>query len=102
MISIRIAALVTALALGATACGPSTAHSVVDMVMTSAYRPRPQVFARSLAASPEAGGAAAAPVYELLAGDLHCHVLPPDSPQEVNRTLDETIDLAARERLDFV
>ncbi len=38
----------------------------------------------------------------VLAGDLHCHVLPPDSPYHVSRELDETVALAEREGLDFV
>jgi predicted metal-dependent phosphoesterase TrpH len=69
-------------------------HVAVDAVMTSAYRPPPL-----------AGTAAARfehPRYELLAGDLHCHVLPPDSPSHVSRDLDDTIDLAEAEGLDFV
>lgn len=38
----------------------------------------------------------------LLAGDLHCHVLPPDAPYHVSRELPATVELATRERLDFV
>jgi predicted metal-dependent phosphoesterase TrpH len=40
--------------------------------------------------------------YELLAGDLHCHVHPPDADYHVSRELDETAKLAAEEGLDFV
>jgi hypothetical protein len=40
--------------------------------------------------------------YQLLAGDMHCHVLPPDAPYHVSRTLPETQALAEREGLDFV
>lgn len=40
--------------------------------------------------------------YQLLAGDLHCHILPPDAPYHVARELPETLDLARREGLDFV
>jgi hypothetical protein len=38
----------------------------------------------------------------VLAGDLHCHVLPPDAPYHVSRELPETLALAEREGLDFV
>ena len=40
--------------------------------------------------------------YQILAGDLHCHVLPPDAPYHVSRELPETLELAEREGLDFV
>ncbi len=40
--------------------------------------------------------------YTLLAGDLHCHVSPPDHPSHVSRDLYETVRLAQREGLDFV
>lgn len=40
--------------------------------------------------------------YQLLAGDMHCHVLPPDAPYHVSRELPETLELAQREGLDFV
>jgi predicted metal-dependent phosphoesterase TrpH len=51
--------------------------------------------------SPGAAGSVAAQ-YELLAGDFHCHVNPPDSPSDVARGIEETVDLAAQEKLDFV
>jgi len=38
----------------------------------------------------------------VLAGDLHCHVMPPDSPSHVSRELPETLRLAREEALDFV
>ncbi len=38
----------------------------------------------------------------VLAGDLHCHVLPPDAPYHVSRDLAQTLELAKREELDFV
>ena len=69
-------------------------HLAVDAVMTSAYRP--PLLAGENAATFEH------PRYELLAGDLHCHVLPPDDPSHVSRDLAMTIDLAEREGLDFV
>jgi hypothetical protein len=40
--------------------------------------------------------------WELLAGDLHTHVLPPDAPYHVSRNLLETVSIALEERLDFV
>ncbi len=64
-------------------------HDLVDYAMTSAHRP---------SASPLVlpGGAL------VLAGDLHCHVAPPDDPTDVTRGLERTIELARREKLDFV
>lgn len=38
----------------------------------------------------------------IFAGDLHCHVLPPDHPSHVSRPLEDTIALAEKEGLDFV
>jgi len=38
----------------------------------------------------------------ILAGDLHCHVLPPDAPYHVSRELPEVLSLAQEESLDFV
>jgi hypothetical protein len=38
----------------------------------------------------------------VLAGDMHCHVLPPDAPHHVARGLAETFALAKSESLDFV
>ncbi len=38
----------------------------------------------------------------VLAGDMHCHVLPPDAPYHVSRDLAHTLELAKREELDFV
>jgi hypothetical protein len=38
----------------------------------------------------------------VLAGDMHCHVLPPDAPYHASRELPETLELAKRESLDFV
>lgn len=40
--------------------------------------------------------------YQVLAGDMHCHILPPDAPYHVSRELPETLDLAREEGLDFV
>jgi hypothetical protein len=72
-------------------CSASLGNRVVDDVVSTAYRapePPPQPFAGS--------------PYTILAGDLHCHVAPPDSPPHVVRGLDETAALAKREGLDFV
>jgi hypothetical protein len=67
-------------------------HFVVDsLVMPTAYRPPPVV--------PLESGETR---YQVLAGDLHCHVSPPDSPTHVTRDLADTLDLARKERLDFV
>jgi hypothetical protein len=40
--------------------------------------------------------------YDVLAGDMHCHVLPPDAPWHVSRDLAATEALAREEGLDFV
>jgi hypothetical protein len=68
-------------------------HAAVDLVMTSAYRP-PEV---ELADADEVTAR-----FQLLAGDFHCHVSPPDWDQEANRDLAETVVLARQEHLDFV
>lgn len=75
-----------ACALAGVAC---SRHDLVDYAMTSAHRP---------SASPLVlpGGAL------VLAGDLHCHVAPPDDPSDVTRGLDRTVELAREEKLDFV
>ncbi len=95
-----IAAGLAALALAAASCSPMTAaRSVVDMTMSSAYR------APTILPGLEALPATSPPDlsrYQILAGDLHCHVTPPDSPQEANRGVAETVALARSERLDFV
>lgn len=38
----------------------------------------------------------------LLAGDMHCHVAPPDGADDVSRDFDETVTLAKDHHLDFV
>ena len=38
----------------------------------------------------------------VLVGDLHCHVSPPDGDADVTRGFAETVELAKREKLDFV
>lgn len=79
-------------AVAATLAGCATLEPrVVDTVVSSAYRP----LVMPVTASP-------APHYELLAGDLHCHVGPPDFSPHVIRGLGETAELAASEGLDFV
>ena len=63
-------------------------HTLVDVAMAGAYRapPAPKKLGELL----------------LLAGDLHCHVLPPDPPGHVDRNLPDTVALAKAEGLDFV
>ncbi|MFO0756868.1 MAG: hypothetical protein U0359_10270 [Byssovorax sp.] len=68
------------------------AHAVTDLVMTAA--PRPPADWRSTVTPP-------AP-YLLLAGDVHCHINPPDWSDHVSRHLPETVALARAEGLDFV
>ncbi|MBK8257008.1 MAG: CehA/McbA family metallohydrolase [Polyangiaceae bacterium] len=62
--------------------------------MTSAYRPASDV-GISLQKSIPTGDL-------ILAGDLHCHVGPPDHPLEASRDPAQTVKLAADESLDFV
>jgi hypothetical protein len=93
------AAPLLALALS-TACSPAGPRPDEGPVRPVAAPPPPAATATSApsaAVAPEE-----APSYELLAGDFHCHVMPPDSPADVARGVVETVDLAAKERLDFV
>ncbi|MFO0614190.1 MAG: hypothetical protein U0414_16480 [Polyangiaceae bacterium] len=79
--------------VGAAALVGCTRHDLVDAAISTAYRDD------DLAdASPEAARGRVV----LLAGDLHCHVAPPDESSDVVRGLGETIELARRERLDFI
>jgi hypothetical protein len=74
--------------------GGCTQADAIDFAMSSAYRAaRPSEEVRAVA---HRHG------QQLLAGDLHCHVRPPDAAWHVNRTLPETIALAHTEGLDFV
>jgi hypothetical protein len=66
-------------------------NSAVDAVVASSYRP-PVI---PTTAVPK-------PALQLLAGDLHCHISPPDFPPHVVRGVEETIKLANQEGLDFV
>lgn len=76
-------------------CGRSISHHLLDAGMSSAHRPaRPDVPA---AVVPEAKSP-----YQILGGDMHCHVSPPDSPRHVSRGMEETVELAHAEGLDFV
>lgn len=86
----RSVAVPALLALAVTGC---SVHAVEKLAMTSAYR------APSPVPAPAATTAAA---YQLLAGDMHCHVSPPDSPDDVTRGVAATIALARDEHLDFV
>jgi hypothetical protein len=93
----RAAALACAFGAAALAVGCSRpfSHYAVSTAMTSAYRPASDA---PLWLS-EGGGA---PKEEVLAGDFHCHVSPPDHPQEASRGPAATVALAVKERLDFV
>jgi hypothetical protein len=80
-----------AVALAATLLASSgcTSSQIVDFAMGSAKRPASH---RALRVGDR----------QVLAGDMHCHVLPPDAPWHVTRGLDATIDLATEQDLDFV
>jgi hypothetical protein len=81
--------LLTLLALGLPACSRPASHSVLDTVMEGVHRP--DMTSHRGRFGP----------YQILAGDLHVHVTPPDSPPHVTRGLEETIALAREEDLDF-
>jgi hypothetical protein len=68
------------------------AQAATDVVVSRA--PRPPADWREAVVPP-------AP-YLLLAGDLHCHINPPDWADHVARHLPETVRLAREEGLDFV
>jgi hypothetical protein len=72
------------------ACSRPLSHTVLDSVMTCVHRPDMTSHRGRY------------PPYEILAGDLHVHVTPPDGPPHVTRGLEETIALAREEDLDFV
>ena len=72
--------------LGGSGCAK---NQILDLAMASAPRPPPH---RGLRVG----------AYEVLAGDMHCHVLPPDAAYHVSRGLPETARLAQDEGLDFV
>lgn len=78
--------LVALLALCTAAC---TNNGLIDFAMAGASRP-------ASTAGLRVGGR------EVLAGDMHCHVLPPDADYHVSRQLPETLELARAEHLDFV
>jgi hypothetical protein len=65
-------------------------HAAIDFAMGSAYRPesRPIVTLD-------------APM-QVVAGDMHCHVAPPDDASDVTRALPRTAALAKAEGIDFV
>jgi hypothetical protein len=86
--------LLTAVVLcvfSALGCTRPTSHYFVDAALSSAHRPnRGDVHSQANSQ------------YQILAGDLHCHVTPPDAPFHVSRTISETMTLAREENLDFV
>jgi hypothetical protein len=77
----------------ALSCGEG---AVRDAMLSSTYRPYATNMPRPLA--PPVGTS----TYVLLAGDMHCHVAPPDSTSDVTRGFAETVKLAKQEGLDFV
>lgn len=79
-----------ALALAATTLSGCGRAALLDVAMRSAPRPHATD-----------GHDHVGPLL-LLAGDMHTHVLPPDAPSHVTRTLEETAAIAQEEGLDFV
>jgi hypothetical protein len=94
--TLQVLATLGASLLSLSACSPAAAHTVVELGMTSAYRPHATPLADPASAARPASG------YTLLAGDMHCHVQPPDHPTDVTRTVPRTVELARKEGLDFV
>lgn len=77
-------------------CARPTSHYFVDALLASAHRPAHSSHGTTSGETPPYSK------YQILAGDLHCHVTPPDAPFHVSRTLAETVSLAQDEGLDFV
>ncbi|MEO7094733.1 MAG: hypothetical protein ABI175_15860 [Polyangiales bacterium] len=71
--------------------------AVRDAMLSSTYRP----YATGMP-KPVPFPIAATSPYVVLAGDMHCHVAPPDSTSDVTRGFAETVKLAKQEGLDFV
>jgi hypothetical protein len=93
-VGLGVAACAAAVAL----CAACTRHDVVDAAVASAHAP-----ARAAPTSSAPGPAAPRLAgYELLWGDMHCHVSPPDDASDVSRDLEQTVELARAEKLDFV
>jgi hypothetical protein len=80
-----------ALLASAGCIGSSPRLVAVDLAMRSSHRGQAAASVRS----PD-------PRYDIYAGDMHCHVQPPDHPDEARRTLAQTTELAKEEGLDFV
>jgi hypothetical protein len=87
--SIAIRAIVALVALCAATSVGCTKNQLLDIAMSGATRP-------VLPHGTHVGDRV------ILAGDMHCHVMPPDSAHHVSRELPETLALAEAEGLDFV
>jgi predicted metal-dependent phosphoesterase TrpH len=94
--SALLAVLGLCVAASLAGCARPGSHYFIATAMTSAYRPPAD------ASSWRPGAAATAPVGQVLAGDLHCHVSPPDHPLEASRSPAATVALARDEGLDFL
>jgi hypothetical protein len=91
---VRLLAAASSLVTASSLLTGCTQSDAIDFAMSSAYRStRPSAEVRAVA---QRHG------QQLLGGDMHCHVLPPDAEWHVKRTLPETIALAHTEGLDFV
>ncbi len=99
---------------GQFSCARPATHYVVDAAMSSAHRPEHPAkkasnstlyLSNTIQLKAEQGGQAFPSAQEgflLLAGDMHCHINPPDHAPHATRGLSETIELANSEGLDFV
>ena len=78
--------------------------AVIALAFVSASCGKNQLITIAMSGSPHATSHRELRVGDrmVLAGDMHCHILPPDAPYHVSRELPETLELAKDESLDFV
>jgi hypothetical protein len=86
-----LAAVAVLVVLALAAAGGCSHHDVLDAALWPMR-------------APDATDASGPPSDDwlLLAGDLHCHVAPPDHPRHVDRSLEDTLEAAHEAGLDFI
>lgn len=99
---IALTSIAAALALALCSCARPTSQVLVDATMTSAHRPDAFAYGLRPAARASSAPQREPARYMLLAGDMHCHIAPPDQAPHVTRGAAETVELAHAEGLDFV
>lgn len=80
-------------------------RGLLAVVLLTASCSKSQMVDRAMSGAPHPSplpATATHSAYKLLAGDMHCHVRPPDSEAHVTRELPLTVKLAREEGLDFV